>query len=114
MGCKKPVKIFISDHASGVKRVFIAYLHPRGCMGASSTHLDIPEDALRGTIIGAIALSRGAKIRVSTIDGCFKLEYQDFPPVVMCVEGVEPKRGVGYVKRRERGRIYLSLPCLHT
>ncbi|WP_131160474.1 hypothetical protein [Aeropyrum pernix] len=112
MGCKRSVELSILDHSSGIRRVIEASLHPKGCMGASQTHLDIPEDALDGTLLGAIALSRGARLRIMVVNGCFRIVYQPLPPVDLCIGSVEAKPGLGYIKRRDRGKIYLSLPGL--
>ncbi len=70
MGCKKPLRItiLIEDR----ERVINGDFHPRGCMGARQSHLDL--EPLHDTWLWSIALRRGYKLRCKPRGNCIFLE----------------------------------------
>ena len=114
MPCKERVRLVIEDPGTGRLEVE-AVLHPRGCMGARSTHLDIPlRGPLEGSLLASLAGPRGGlTLRARPASGgCVELEAPSgLPPVRLCVEGAVLGGGLAYL-RRVRGKLYLTLPGL--
>ena len=70
MGCKKPLRITIL--IEGREHVINGVFHPRGCMRARQSHLDL--EPLPGTWLWSIALHRGYRLRCRPRNGCISLE----------------------------------------
>lgn len=111
--CKKAVRVALRDEASLSLVEVEGYLHPRGCMGARFTHLDLPLEPLRDTLLGALASAPGGvKIRVRPRGGCAELEPPAGPLLTLCTPCLEPRRGLAYLTVHRKGWIYLALPGL--
>jgi len=111
--CKRRVRAALRDEAS-LKLVEVeGYLHPRGCMKARFTHLDLPLEPLKGTVLGALASVRGGvKLPVEPRGGCAVLHPPVGAPLVLCMDCLKPRRGVAYLTVHRRGWLYLALPGL--
>jgi hypothetical protein len=112
-GCKRPVQLYIRDPGLGALTVE-AFMHPRGCMGASRSHLDIPLDGLEGSLLASLAGPRGTVTLEAEPQGggCVALEPPGgLPSILLCLEGLRPRRGPARL-RRIRGKLYLALPGL--
>ena len=70
MGCKKPLRITIL--IEGREHVINGVFHPRGCMRARQSHLDL--EPLPGTWLWSIALHRGYRLRCRPRNDCISLE----------------------------------------
>ena len=107
--CKRRIKIRICIEGR-CKRVE-AELHPAGCMKASRTHLDLPENALPQSLV-EVAARRGYRFnwRYDYDKGCISLEdpLGIIPRIAICGDIPRP-RGVPLLRRLKRGRIYLGL-----
>ena len=115
--CKEPVRVAVKDSASLSLVVVEGYLHPRGCMKARFTHLDLPLEPLRATVLGALASAPGgAKLRARPAGACVELEPPAGAPVTLCVEGLDlgSASGEAYLTVHRKGWIYLALPGLDT
>ena len=105
--CKKrmKVRICIEDRC----RYVDVELHPAGCMGASRTHLDIPEKALPSELV-AIAMRRGYRFNWTTRDSCLLLiDPLGVIPIVKLCGPVPRPRAPPLMRRLRKGRVYLGL-----
>lgn len=109
LSCKRIVQVTIEE--TSCRRRFRAYLHPRGCMNARYTHLDIPSESVEGCLLGELARRGGYKLKVQVSGGgCFMLDPGlGLPGIRLCVQGASLHGGVAYLAMHKRGFIYLSI-----
>ena len=105
--CKKPVRLQLC--IDGRCRRVDAELHPAGCMKATRTHLDIPEDAFPRSIV-EVAARRGYRFHWRYRGGCIYLEDPSgiLPAIAICGDIPRP-RGTPLLRRLKKGRVYLGL-----
>ena len=107
---KKPIKLIVRDPVSS--RSCSGWLHPRGYMGASQTHLDIE---CRGGLLADLARFHA---RVECIDegGCVTLRYSELEVRLCPIEGCRELKCLGgraYVMTTRRGLVYVGgVSCL--
>ncbi len=105
--CKKRLKIRLC--VNGKCRNVLVELHPAGCMGASRTHIDIPEESLPRGIVEAAA-RRGYRFNWRMERGCLTLEdpYGALPAITLCGSIPRP-RATPLLRRLRKGKVYLGL-----
>ena len=64
-GCKKPLRLVVDDGFS--KHVCRGYYHPRGCLSASTSHIDLEPSCSQ--LLRDIAFKRGLRLESSCRDG---------------------------------------------
>lgn len=109
MTCKRVVQATIEE--ASCRRRFKAYLHPRGCMHARYTHLDIPLEGVEGCLIAELARRGGYKLKVRALGGgCLMLDPGfGLPDIRLCVQGASLHGDVVYLAMHKRGVVYLSI-----
>ena len=103
--CKRKIRVKICVESDC--RTVEAELHPRGCMGASRTHLDLPEEAIHPMLLEASA-SRGMRFSWERVADCLVLHAPGLPEAKICGPVPEP-RAPPLLRRLRRGRVYLGL-----
>jgi hypothetical protein len=110
--CKERVKVSVRDPATLKNSIVEGFFHPKGCLGARFSHLDLPFDALEGGLLKDLAAKGGARVWVEELGGCYEVYYEGVSSVILCFNELEARRGWGYVASHRPGWVYLVLPSL--
>ena len=103
--CKRKIKVKIC--IGGECHTLQVELHPRGCMRATRTHIDIPE-AEAPPLFRDAASNRGVRFSWIRVGDCLVLYAPGLPDVKICGPIPEP-RGPLLLRRLKRGVLYLGL-----
>lgn len=103
--------VLIEDD-EGNKCAVSAYLHPRGCMGARQTHIDLKhvENCKMMDVFTEVGF-HGAELPCYSISDCIVLDLSSYgaPGVTLCINGVKINcASIVYVKRLPRKGIYIG------
>ena len=106
--CKKRIEVDVCIEGVSCRRVQ-AELHPKGCMHAMRTHLDIP--IVEGLeMLAELGKKRGLHLDYTIVGDCLVLETSGLPTTKICSKKI-PKPATRRVLLRvlRPGRIYIGL-----
>ncbi len=107
MACKRRVVVRVC----GVSCCSVeGFYHPRGCMGARYSHLDLEVSECLGVLLEACRV-RGFSVSCVEEGDCVRLYSEVLPvDVVLCVDGASLRCSGGrvYVMRSRSGMVYVG------
>ncbi len=114
--CKIPLpkaKIALRQHGLTMSQInAVIYLHPRGCMKARETHIDIIPRGRPHPLLGDLLTSRGLKFKCLLSDGVVTIDlgFGELMLSGLPLKNSAWERSHCYMFRKKDGSLYLSLP----